>query len=496
MFERSSGILLHISSLDGEYGIGDFGQKAYEFVDFLKKADQKLWQILPLGQTGYGDSPYQSFSAFAGNPYFIDLDDLVSNGWLEKKDLEDIKKRNIKDSVDFGLLYHIKIPLLKKAYEGFLKKDTIESIEVFKEKNQYWIEDYCLYMSLKDRFDGKSWQSWPKNYRFKNKEAMVEARASLDYEMGYYLFIQYIFDKQWTRLKKYTNEKGIKVIGDIPIFIAGDSADAWAKGKLFDFNRYKKPRKVAGCPPDAFSRDGQLWGNPLYNWKYMEKTGYEWWIERIRFCFEQHDIVRIDHFRGFESNWAIPADSKTAAKGRWQKGPGMKLFNAIKRRLGDLPIIAEDLGFLTPQVEKMLEDSGYPGMKILQFAFGTEKDNRDLPHNYDEKSVAYTGTHDNDTIVGWYEKIGKKEKMLCDNYLKKLDTVESKEINDKFIEAVWGSEAIMTLTQGQDLFGLDGKARMNIPSTSKGNWQWRIGSNVLSDELAEKLKKLTKKHKR
>ncbi len=495
MFKRSSGILIHISSLPGEYGIGDFGKKAYEFVDFLASADQKLWQILPMGQTGYGDSPYQCFSAFAGNPYFIDLEDLVERGYLKKGDLKELKEGNNEKAVDYALLHDIKIPLLRKAYEEFLKEDNREIFE-FKERNKYWIEDYCLYMALKERFGGVSWHRWPKEYRYRKREAMTEARASLDDEMGYYLFVQYIFHEQWKKLKEYTNDKGIKIVGDIPIFIAGDSADAWSRSKLFDFNRYKKPRKVAGCPPDAFSRNGQLWGNPLYNWDYMKRTGYEWWIERIKACFELHDIVRIDHFRGFESYWAIPAGAKTAAKGRWQKGPGMDLFNAVKRRLGDLPIIAEDLGFLTPRVKKLLKDSGYPGMKILEFAFDSREENDYLPHRYEKNSVAYTGTHDNDTVVGWYQSIGAKDKKMCDTYLKKTKSVKSEEINFKFIEAIWGSKSVMALTQAQDLFGIGSEGRMNIPSVPTGNWQWRMEEKLLSDKLAQRLSVLTKKYER
>jgi len=496
MFERSSGILMHISSLPGEYGIGDFGKKAYEFVDFLEKSDQKLWQILPMGQTGYGDSPYQSYSAFAGNPYFIDLDGLVDEGLLTEEDIKDIKAWNKKDYVDYGLLYHVKTPLLKKAYEKFLLKSDDAGVMEFKEKNRYWIEDYCLFMALKERFGGKSWQRWPKEYKFRLKEAVAEAKASLDDEMGYHLFAQYVFDKQWRKLKKYTNDKGIKIIGDIPIFIAGDSADAWANEKLFDFNKYKKPRKVAGCPPDAFSRDGQLWGNPLYNWKYMKKTGYEWWIERIKASFDLHDIVRIDHFRGFESYWAIPAGSKTAAKGRWQKGPGMDLFNAIKKRLGDLPIIAEDLGFLTPRVKKLLKDSGYPGMKILEFAFDSRDENDYLPHKYEENSVAYTGTHDNETVVGWYDVVDSADKKMCDTYLAKIKDVTSPEINWKFIETVWNSDSVMALAQMQDFLGIDTNGRMNVPSVPDGNWQWRVDEELLTDELVKRIGKITKKFER
>lgn len=496
MFERSSGILMHISSLPGSYGIGDFGRKAYEFIDFLEKSGQKLWQILPMGQTGFGDSPYQCYSAFAGNPYFIDVEDLVDRGYLDVEDLALLRDGNKVDRVDYSLLFNVKMPLLRKAYEAFEEREGVEGIEEFKKRNRYWLEDYCLFMALKDRYNGRPWQSWPKEYKYRKKEAIDEAKLSLDEDMGYYLFMQYIFHKQWSLVKEYANDKGIKIIGDIPIFIAGDSADAWSRSRLFDFNRYKKPRKVAGCPPDAFSRDGQLWGNPLYNWKYMKKTRYRWWIERIRSCFELYDIVRIDHFRGFEANWAIPASSKTAAKGRWQRGPGMDLFMEVRRRFGDLPIIAEDLGFLTPRVEKLLKNSGFPGMKILQFAFDAREENDYLPHRYEKNSVAYTGTHDNDTVMGWYDSVTAKDKEVCDLYLQAMKGIGSKEINYKFIEAALSSKSVMALTTAQDLIGLGSEGRMNIPSTSRGNWQWRLDEKLLSEELAIRLNTLTKKYKR
>lgn len=503
MFKRSSGILIHISSLPSDYGIGDFGLGAYEFIDFLERSGQKLWQILPMGQTGYGDSPYQSFSAFAGNPYFIDLNKFIEKGYLKEEDLKILKENNNSEKVDYDFLYYNKYPILKKAYEKFCElggsKEQEEMVK-FKEENKYWIEDYCLYMALKSKYNNKSWQKWPKKLKFRDKKVLENMKLTLDYEMNFYLFLQHNFYQQWKKLRDYANSKKIKIIGDIPIFIAEDSADAWSKGKLFAFDKYKKPKKVAGCPPDDFSADGQLWGNPLYNWEYNKKTGYEWWVERIKSCFELYDIVRIDHFRGFDSYWAIRAGRKNARKGRWEKGPGIDLFNKIKKRLGNLPIIAEDLGFLTPSVEKLLADSGYPGMKIFEFGFyGTDeelKENPYLPHMYPENSSAYIGTHDNSTAIGWYETLDKSIKKRCDEYLSKMEGVTSEETNIKMVEGLFSSKALITVVQMQDILGLNDTARMNIPGTPSGNWQWRMKKDYITKELEGKLKKITTKFER
>lgn len=490
MFGRSSGILMHISSLPSQYGIGDFGQEAYRFIDFLVEAKQKLWQILPMGPTGYGDSPYQSFSAFAGNPYFIDLEDLVEKGLLEEKDLEEVKKYNTEGTIEYGALYTEKLPVLRKAFEKFSHLKKVKEMDSFKKKHCYWLEDYALFMALKGKFQQKNWQEWPMEYKFRDIKALKKATLELKEEMDYFIFLQYTFYQQWEKLKSYANGKGIKIIGDIPIFVSPDSADAWSKSEMFLFDENLKSTKVAGCPPDAFSADGQLWGNPLYDWKYMDKTGYKWWIERIKACFELHDIVRIDHFRGFESYWAIPAGSKTAATGAWEKGPGMKLFNAINSALGERPIIAEDLGFLTPEVEKLLKDSTYPGMKILLFAFDAKEENDYLPHKYPVNSVAYTGTHDNMTVLGWYREAPDEEKKSCQEYLENMG-IKTYEINWKFIEAVWETKSQMVLTQTQDLLGLDNSGRMNTPSTSEGNWQWRLKKGELDHHIAARLAELT-----
>ena len=495
-FQRSSGIIMHISSLHGKYGIGDLGKPAYEFVDFMAEAGQKLWQILPMGPTGYGDSPYQSFSAFAGNHYFIDMESLVDRGFLQEDDLAPLIDWNIEGSVDFGLIHREKMRLLRKAYDKYLQMDQLQDMEEFKKKSEYWIEDYCLFMALKKNFGYTQWQKWPKDYRYKKRAIIKETEMDLCYEMEFQLFLQYIFYEQWENLKSYANSKNVKIIGDIPIFVASDSADSWANSKMFLFNKYKKPTKLSGAPPDMFSKDGQYWGNPLYDWEYMEKTGYRWWLERVKSSFRMYDTIRIDHFRGFESFWTVRYGRKTARKGRWEKGPGMKLFGRINRTLGDLPIIAEDLGFLTPKVRKLLKDSGYPGMKILEFAFDKNEENEYLPHRYPENCVAYTGTHDNDTVIGWYRGLDNFHKGICDRYLEKMPEAESAEINWKCIEAIWSSKAVMSITQMQDIIGLGSEARMNFPATSWGNWKWRMKKEDLKEETALRLKKITEKYNR
>ena len=498
MFKRSSGILLHISSLGGDGGVGTFGREAYEFVDFLKKSGQKLWQILPLGTTSYGDSPYQSFSAFAGNPYFIDLEELIERGGLERQEVKGADLGDNREYIDYEKLYKNKLKLLKKAYlnegENFLKE-----IEECKKKHVYWIDDYALFMALKDKNNGVEWTKWVKEEKFAHINTLKKYRIELKDKIDYYIYLQYLFYTQWEKLKKYANKNGVKIIGDLPIFISGDSADAWLKTELFLFDEKKNIKVVAGCPPDAFSSTGQLWGNPLYNWKIMRRRGYSWWIERMRAAFELYDMVRIDHFRGFEAYWEIPANASTARPGRWVKGPGIEVFKAIKRDLGDLPIIAEDLGFLTKGVRKLLKDSGYPGMKILEFAFDSREESDYLPHKYPKNSVAYTGTHDNETVVGWYENVVKDDREHAEKYLKKylkLKKIKPEKINDIFIEAIWRSDSDMTIAQMQDFLGLDNRARMNIPSTLGNNWKWRLKGDELNDKLAKKIKEMTVKYGR
>ncbi|OQY42877.1 MAG: 4-alpha-glucanotransferase [Fusobacteriia bacterium 4572_74] len=498
MFERSSGILLHISSLGGDRGIGTFGKEAYEFVDFLKKSGQKLWQILPLGTTSYGDSPYQSFSAFAGNPYFIDLEELIERGGLERQDVKDTNLGDNREYIDYEKLYENKLKLLEKAYlnEG---ESFLEEIEQFKKKHIYWIDDYALFMVLKDKNNGVEWTKWVKEEKFAHINTLKKYRRELKGRIDYYIYLQYLFYTQWGKLKSYANKNKVKIIGDLPIFISGDSVDAWLKTELFLFDEKKNIKVVAGCPPDAFSKTGQLWGNPVYNWKIMRRRGYSWWIERMRAAFELYDMVRIDHFRGFESYWEIPANASTARLGKWVKGPGIEVFKAIKNELGDLPIIAEDLGFLTNRVRKLLKDSKYPGMKILEFAFDSREESDYLPHKYPKNSVAYTGTHDNETVVGWYGNIAKNDREHAEKYLKKylkLKKFEVEKINNVFIEAIWKSNSNLSIAQMQDFLGLDNRARMNIPSTLGNNWKWRLKGDELTDELAKKIKEITIKYDR
>lgn len=501
MFERSSGILMHISSLPSEYGIGDFGKKAYEFVDFLEASEQKLWQVLPMGPTGYGDSPYQSFSTYAGNPYFIDIEDLYNLGYLEDNDLNYMKEINYDDNLDYEQLYERKTKILQKAYKNFIKdnkKEIKEEFENFKVKNSWWLENYSLYMALKLKFNGKSWQNWAKDYKYKNTKKIIideELKKNIDY----FSFVQYTFYKQWFKLKEYANSKGIKIIGDIPIFVATDSADTWANSDIFQFDKYKRPKRVAGCPPDYFSKTGQLWGNVLYDWNKIKKSGYQWWIKRIEYSFKIYDIVRIDHFRGFEAYWSISAKDETAIKGHWEKGPGLEFFRVLERRIGKKPIIAEDLGLLTDGVRKLLKRSGFPGMKILEFAFDSN-DSDYLPHKYEKNSVAYTGTHDNNTVEGWYKGVTPEVKYYCDEYLKKYLTEKNSNywdpINWRFINAIWASKANIAIVQMQDLLGLGEDSRMNAPSTLGKNWKWRLKSYELSQEIANKLKDVTRKFNR
>lgn len=492
MFQRSSGILMHISSLPNEYGIGDMGKSAYEFIDFLKYSNQKLWQILPLGPVGFGNSPYQSFSSFAGNYLLIDMEELVDKKLLETDDLLELKGFDTQ-KVDFENLGKIKTKLLLKSYQKLLENNFLsEEIEVFYKKNRDWLEEYSLYMSLKEKFQNKPWQKWKKDYknrRFKNWIITEEDKKI----QNFYIFVQFIFYSQWYKLKEYANKNGIKIVGDIPIYVATDSADTWGNSEIFKFTKSKVPKKVAGCPPDYFSKDGQLWGNVVYDWKELEKRNFSWWISRIEHCFKVYDILRIDHFRGFESFWSVDFGRKTARKGKWEKGPGIKLFQVIEKKLGKLPIIAEDLGVMTPKVKKMLEKSGFPGMKILEFAFDSV-DSEYLPHKYCENSVAYTGTHDNDTILGWYENSPQWVKERCVDYLRNYLGSQG-EINWDFIEGIWKSRANIVITQMQDLLGLDSSGRMNIPSTVGDNWIWRMKQED-NGEIIKRLKELNIKYNR
>lgn len=487
MIKRGSGILLHITSLPSPYGIGTFGREAYKFVDFLETAGQKYWQILPLGTTGYGDSPYQSFSAYAGNPYFIDFDLLVEEGVLRKEDFENIDFGDDDRKVDYEKIFKNKMAVLRCAYEN-AKECIKDEILIFKQNNLDWIDEYSLYMTVKTCFDLKSWQEWNEDIRMRRPEAIKYYRENYEDEMNFWVYLQYEFFKQWNRLKEYVNSKGIKIIGDIPIYVAEDSADVWANSELFLLDNQYKPIKVSGCPPDAFSETGQLWGNPIYNWNVMEKKGFKWWIERIKANSKLYDITRIDHFRGFESYWEIPYGDETAINGRWVKGPGIKLFNAIKDDLGDIDIIAEDLGYLTEEVISFREETGFPGMKVLQFAFDTREESDYLPHNYEKNCIVYTGTHDNDTVDGWFENANIDDVKHAIKYF----NLKEEEHNWGFIRGAWSSVANVAIAQIQDFLGLGSKARMNIPSTLGGNWLWRLKKDELDYELAERIYQITK----
>ena len=496
MFERSSGILFHPTSLPGKYGIGTLGKEAYAFIDFLKKSKQKLWQIFPLGPTGYGDSPYQSFSSFAGNPYLIDFDLLIEAYLLSEEDLKDIFFGDNEEYIDYGAIYNQKYPLLRKAYENFKSSDNNEmkgSLENFKRENSSWLNDYSLYISLKNHFNGLPWNEWAQDIKNREDGAMHHYRSELADDIEYHNFIQFLFFKQWGDVKRYANENGIKIIGDIPIFVAADSSDAWANPEIFLFDEERKPVKVAGVPPDYFSATGQLWGNPLYNWEKLKETNYSWWVERVRANLSTCDIIRIDHFRGFEAYWAVPYGDDTAINGQWEPGPGIDLFNAIKSQLGELPIIAEDLGLMTQGVIDLREATGFPGMKILGFAFDSGEENDYLPHTYTKNCVVYTGTHDNDTLVGWFQKAKEEDRQFARDY---LNSRSDDEIHWDAIRGAWSSVACMAISPVQDFLGLGSEARINTPGVASGNWQWRLKQGVLTDELAERIAKLTKIYSR
>ena len=487
---RRNGMLLPIASLPSPYGIGGFSKEAYEFIDLLEETGQKLWQILPLGPTSYGDSPYQSFSTFAGNPYFIDLDTLAEKGWLTKEACEASDYGDNESYIDYGRIYNSRFVLLKQA---FLNSDILsdEKFTEFCKANQHWLPDYALYMALKNQNDGKSWIEWEEEIRLRKPEAVEYYKKELEEECNFYEFLQYEFHEQWTKVKEYAHEKGIQIVGDVPIYVAFDSADTWANPELFQLDEKNLPLGVAGCPPDAFSATGQLWGNPLYNWAYHKKTGYDWWLKRIAYCFDLYDIVRIDHFRGFDEYYSIPYGDETAVNGHWEKGPGMDLFNTVKEKLGELDIIAEDLGFLTESVFQLLKDSGYPGMKVLQFAFDPSEDSDYLTYKYQRNCVVYTGTHDNDTAAGWFEKLSDGDKEVALRYMNSFYTPKEEQHWD-LIALAMRSTADTCIIPVQDFLGLGSEARINMPSTLGDNWKWRMTKGAFSEELKEKIRRMTK----
>ncbi len=489
---RTGGILLPVSSIPSRYGIGTFSREAYEFVDFLEKAGQTYWQILPLGPTGYGDSPYQSFSTFAGNPYYIDLEQLTEEGLLRRADCEKCDFGDNEAYVDYEKIYLSRFKLLYKAF----KNSNIEKNEEFHQfaaDNADWLPDYALYMAIKDSLKGISWSEWDEDIKTRKSAALKKYRKELKEQILFYEFQQFLFQRQWMKLKKYANQKGIRIIGDIPIYVAFDSADTWSNPGLFQLDNSCTPTAVAGCPPDAFSATGQLWGNPLYRWDYHKETGYEWWMKRIAHCYELYDVVRIDHFRGFDEYYAIPYGNVTAEHGKWEKGPGYDLFKVMKEKLGDKAVIAEDLGFLTPSVIKLVKKTGYPGMKILQFAFDSREESDYLPHNYVRNSVVYTGTHDNDTTLGWLNAMNRKDRSFARRY---LGIRSNRDVQWEFIRAALSSVSDTAIIPMQDYLGLGSEARINTPSTLGDNWKWRMTQGQLTDELAEKIYKMSKMYGR
>ncbi len=487
-FSRSAGILLHPTSLPGPYGIGNLGAAAYEFVELLVEAGQSLWQILPLGPTGYGDSPYQSFSAFAGNPMLISLEKLEAEGDIPASDLVEAPDFPTEE-VDYGPVISWKFAILNRAARNFREQPDGErwrEFEAFCEEQRSWLDDFVLFMALKDAHGGAVWNTWEWELASRQTEALEEWRERLDEQVFAHRYFQWQFFKQWQAVKAYANERGIDIVGDIPIFVAYDSADVWAHPELFKLDEDFLPTEVAGVPPDYFSPTGQLWGNPLYRWDVMAQNDYAWWVDRFRQTFTMVDIVRLDHFRGFEAYWAVPAGEPTAVEGEWEQGPGAAFFRALKEALGELPIIAEDLGFITEAVRELRKEFNFPGMNILQFAFGADASNPYLPHNYLPNTVVYTGTHDNDTTVGWYEKQSAEEREMLANYLGPV----SEPIHWALIRLAYRSVADFAICPLQDVLGLGSQARMNTPAKASGNWQWRFHLEEIKPEYVNRLHRM------
>lgn len=504
---RECGILMPVSSLPGPYGIGCFGAEARRFVDFLAEAGQSIWQILPLSPTGYGDSPYQSCSAFAGNPYFIDLDALKAQGLLTADQLEAEPWGEDSLTVDYGALYTSRYRMLRAAYAAWRKqceglhgcaRYLPDDYYAFVLSNRAWLDDYALYMALKVENGMKSWAEWPREYRLRDPKALETFAAAHEEEIGFWKFLQYEFAVQWQALKAYANAKGVKILGDIPIYVSADSVDAWVGGELFELDADGRFARVAGCPPDYFSADGQLWGNPLYNWPYHRKTGFAWWVRRVRHALGIYDLLRIDHFRGFDTYWAIPAGSATAKTGKWETGPRMELFDALKAALGELPIIAEDLGELFPSVRELLADSTFPGMKVLQFAF-SGGDNEYLPHNHLQNCVVYPGTHDNTTLADWWENAASaKEKAAAAAYLhltpsckptaREVAAVKTEDARIALLRAALGSCAQRAVIPMYDWLGLGAEAHLNTPGKLGGNWAWRAKKGFDAAALAKTIR--------
>ena len=485
---RASGVLMAVSSLPSEYGIGCFSREAYEFVDQLEKAGQQYWQILPLGPTGYGDSPYQSCSTFAGNPYFIDLDELVREGLLTKEECTSCSWGDDPGYVDYEKIYNSRFPLLKKAYErADLENDS--EYQAFVREYQIWLKDYALYMAIKNSRNGESWLDWPKELKDRSSGYVKRAESELSEEVGFYCFQQYLFEKQWKKLKAYANKKGIKIIGDVPIYVALDSADVWANPELFQIDEECSPKAVAGCPPDAFSATGQLWGNPLYDWDKIKKDDFSWWRKRMEHSANLYDVIRIDHFIGTVKYYAIPAEDNDARNGKWRKGPGMDLIKAIDESINGKSIIAEDLGVKMPEVVEVLEKSGYPGMKVLEFAFDGDRKNDHLPYNWIPNVVAYGGTHDNDTLVGYFSGMQHWELGYIREYMEcRNGSIE--DLVDKVFKTAYESVANLVIFQMQDVLKVGHIGRMNLPSSMGTNWRWRMLNGQFSHDKIERLRYL------
>jgi len=496
--QRNSGILLHPTSLPGPYGIGDLGVEARRFVDFLVRAGQTLWQVLPLGPTGYGDSPYSSFSAFAGNTNLVSPDEMLKDDLLDEADLAGAGGVPA-GRVDYGKAIEFKRGLLERAFRNFKSGrggGLREDYGGFLDFAKLWLEDYALFAALRDENADASWHEWVPGLAKREPGALAEARRDFAESVEAHKFYQYLFFRQWLKLKKYAYERGVGVVGDMPIFVAHNSADVWARPRLFKLDGAGAPAVVAGVPPDAFSETGQLWGNPIYDWERMREDGFGWWVDRVRETLKLVDVVRLDHFRGFAAAWEVPAGHATAERGRWVETPGRDIFNAMRAAMGqELPIVAEDLGTITPDVHRLRDEFGFPGMRVLQFAFGGDPHDTHLPHEYTRASFAYTGTHDNDTVVGWFaarsnEGAGAGERRERENCLKYLGT-EGEEINWDFIRAVQMSVAVVSVAQLQDVLGLGSEARMNVPASAEGNWGWRFEAGDLTEELAARLKGMT-----
>ncbi|MBE6921211.1 MAG: 4-alpha-glucanotransferase [Ruminococcaceae bacterium] len=484
---RTSGVLMHITSLPGPYGVGTMGKQAFDFVDFLHKAGQKYWQILPLTPTGYGDSPYQSCSTYAGNHYLIDLPLLVEDGLLDYEQINSFDWGTQADRVDFGIQYQNRLKVLRLAYDRFQGGEDFQN---FCAENENWLPDFALFMALKEKFHGQSWYTWEESVKFRQPDAMAQATALLQEQIRFYCFVQYIFDKQWRALRAYARQQDVRIIGDVPIYVPYDSADVWSNPHWFQLDEAMNPTAVAGCPPDAFSEDGQLWGNPLYRWDLLKEDGYQWWINRLAAAGKLYDVVRLDHFRGFEAYWSVPFGDATAKNGQWIKGPGLDFMNTVKAKLPQLSMIAEDLGFLTQEVLDLRDDSGFPGMKVLEFAFDSREPSEYLPHTYPRNSVCYTGTHDNMTMRQWFESASSDAVDYATEYMALSDREGM----------VWGvirtamsSVSDLCVIQMQDLLDLGGEARMNFPGTmTSANWTWRARDGFTGNGLAQRLCRLTR----